>query len=839
MFQDLRFGLRMLGKNPGFTAMAVLSLALGIGANAAIFSLVDALLLKQLPVRQPAQLVFLETGRPQFKRSSQISYATYEQLRKQTDILSDASFFSYTTRLNASLNGQPEIVEGQPVSGNFFSVLGVDAATGRTLTDEDDRGNGEQAVVVISYSYWQRRFGLSSAALGQTVNLNNAPFTIIGVTPAEFSGVIVGNAPDVFVPSTAAERILPHRFSFRDDWLPFVLGRLKAGVSEAQATSALTLTLQQAALAEGGSELTEEKRQAIQRQPIRLPSASQGFSVLQQQFSKPLRLLMAFVALVLLIACANVANLMLARGGARRKEIALRLALGAGRLRLIRQLLTESLLLAFLGGGLGLLIASWGSGLLWTVVSSGRNPVTAGAKFSLNASFDTRIFGFSVVVSLLAAVLFGLAPAWRATRLELSSTLKDNNRDPGRGRFRLGRLLVVAQVAISVALLIGAGLFVRSLNRLKSADVGFQREGVLLFSVDPQLIGYKQAQIGPLYQQMLERLGAAPGVRSISLARQGLLSGRGTQGSIKVPGRTPPVGENRFIEKGDDSEWNAPYLSQVGPGFFATLGMPILRGREFGSQDNATAPRVAVVNEGFARYYFGSEDVIGQRFDRGEDDGGIVEIVGLVKDAKVADIREQTPRAFYVPFLQDPGSWRETTFQVHTTGDPFALVGALRKEMQAIDPNLPLFRVRTLEAQVDESLGRDRLLTTLTSLFGGLALLLACAGLYGVLSFSVTQRTHEIGIRMALGADRRAVLQMILRQGMALILVGLAVGLVGAYLFTRYLESLSTMLYGVRPNDPLTYAAMSGLLVLVAALACFLPARRATRVDPLVALREE
>ncbi len=837
MFQDLRFGVRMLLKTPSFTAMAVLSLALGIGANAAIFSLLDAVLLKMLPVKQPEQLVFLESGAPEFKRSSNISYATFERLRAQEHVLSGACFFSYTTRVNASLNGQAEVAEGQLVSGGFFSTLGVQAQAGRTFTEADDKESGAQAVAVISHGYWQRRFGSNPSVVGQSVVLNNVPFTIIGVAPPEFFGVIAGNAPDIFLPSAAGEGILSRRNRFRAGSLPFVLARLKTGVPTQQAAAALTLTLQQARLAEAGTALTPEKQQAIQQQTMNLLSAGQGFSGLRRQYSQPLRLLMAAVLLVLLIACANVANLLLARAAARSKEIAVRLALGAGRLRLIRQLLTESLLLALLGGATGLLLASWSSGLLLAVVSSGRNPVTSGAQLSLNAPLDSRILGFTALVSLLAAVVFGLAPAWRATRLELSPTLKDNSGSlAGGARFRWGKVLVVSQVALSLTLLIGAGLFVRSLSKLKNADLGFKREKVLLFSIDPQLIGYQRNQIGPLYKQLLERLTVVPGVQSVSLARQGLLSGGGTQGSIKVPGHTPAADENSFTQTRGETEWNAPWLAQVGPRFFETLGMTLLRGRDFGPQDNETSRKVAVINEAFARYYFGSADPIGQQFDRGADNGGEVEIVGVVKDAKAGSIQEQTPRTFYVPFLQDPSAWRETTFQVRTAGDPLNLAATIRSAVQGIDPTLSLFRVRTLATQVDESLGQERLVATLASLFGVLALLLTCAGLYGVLSYSVSQRTHELGIRLALGAQAGAVLRLVVKQGMGLVLLGVGSGLVAALALTRL---LSNLLYGVQATDPLTFVVITALLLAIALLACWLPARRAAQVDPLTALRHE
>lgn len=834
LWQDLRFGARMLMKQPSFTLIAILTLALGIGANAAIFSLLDAVLLKTLPVTRPEQLVFLESGAPESKRSSNISYVEFERLRMQEQALSGAGFFSYTMRVNANVSNQSEAIEGQMVSGGFFSVLGVPAMIGRTLTEADDKESAQQAVAVISHRYWQRRFGASSAVIGQTVNLNGAPFTIIGVTPPEFFGVILGNAPDIFLPSVAGERILPRRSRFRDGSLPFVLARLKPDLPVPQAAAALTLTLQQSRLTEAGG--APEKQQAIQKQTVNLSSASQGFSELRRQYSQPLRLLLAAVALVLLIACANVAHLLLARATARRKEIALRLALGASRFRRIRQLLAESLLLALLGGATGLLLASWGSGLLVAVLASGRNPVTSGSQLTLHVPLDARVLGFTTLVSLLAAVVFGLVPAWRATRLELSPVLKDSAGVLGSGgRIRWGQLLVVMQVALSLILLVGAGLFVRSLSKLKSTDLGFQKENVLLFSVDPQMIGYQREQIGPLYQRMLERLGTVPGVQSVTLARQGLLSGGGTQGSIKVPGHTPPADENNFTAKGGGKEWNAPWFAQVGPRYFETLGMTLLRGRDFTAQDHETSLKVAVVNEAFARYYFGDQDPLGQRFDRGND-GGMVEIIGIVKDAKATSIQERTPRTFYVSFLQDSGAWRETTFQLRTSGEPTNLTNSIRSAVQEIEPNLSLFRIRTLAAQVDESIGQERLVTTLASLFGLLALLLTCAGLYGVLSYSVSQRTSEIGIRMALGAQAGDVLRLIIKQGMGLVLLGTVIGIGASLAFTRLLTNL---LFNVNATDPLTFTSVTVLLAVIALLACWLPARRATKVDPMIALRSE
>ncbi|HEV8366343.1 MAG TPA: ABC transporter permease [Pyrinomonadaceae bacterium] len=833
--QDLRFGFHMLVKSPAFTAMAVLSLALGIGANAAIFTLLDAVLLKQLPVNQPQQLFFVQYGEPGFKPTSNVSFAAFEQLRSQKETIDDACFFYNSTRINLRLSESSEVVEGQLVSGNFFQTLGVNPLAGRTFSDSDDAATAANSVV-ISRAFWQRRFASNIAALGQSIVLNNTPFTIVGITPPEFFGAIVGNAPDVFLPSLTGERILPSRVRFRDSGLPFVVVRLKQTVNDQQAQSPISLVLQRATLEGAGTDLSSEERQKILGRRANLLPADQGFNVLRQQYSKPLKLLMGAVALVLLISCANVANLMLARATSRKREIAVRIALGASRFRISRQLLTEGLLVALLGGGSGLLLASWGSKLLLAVVSSGRNPITSGSVLSVSLPIDSRILVFTVVVSVVALIIFGLAPAWRASNPELSSTLKDTRHVGGLRRLSFGNALVIAQLAMSLTLLVGAGLFVRSLAKLRSVDTGFKRENVLLFTVDPQLIHYERPQIAALYKQMLDRIAVVPGVRSVSLSRQGLLSGGGTQGSIKVPDGIPHAEENTVTNVNGELEANMPYFGQVGPRFFETLGMSIIRGRDFNQQDNETAPKVAVINEAFARYYFGDQNPIGRIFDRGKGDGGLVEIVGLVKDAKAASIREQTPRTFYVPFLQDQSSWRETTFQVRTNLDPLTIASTIRRELQAVDPNLPIFRVRTLEDQVDESLGRERLVTTLASLFGALALVLASLGLYGVMSYSVTQSTREIGIRMALGARGVDVLRLVVKNGMTLTAVGLALGLVGAFALTRLISSL---LFEVTPTDPVTFVSVSVFLCLIALLASYIPARRATKVDPLVALRYE
>jgi predicted permease len=839
MLQDVRYALRMLLKTPAFTAVAVISLGLGIGANAAIFSLLDVVLLKTMPVKDPEQLVFVErAGASDYKRSSNIDHAVFERLRDEHPMLSRLCFFAYVTRINASYDGRAEVVEGQLVSGGFFHVLGVQPAAGRMFTEEDDQASSQKAAV-ISYGYWRRRFGLNPGIIGQAVNLNNIPFAIVGVAPPGFFGVISGNAPDIFVPSTAAEGLLPPRLRVTGGPLPFVLARLSPGADQNQVTAAATLIFQQARLSEAGSQLTPEQQLSIRQQKLALLPASHGVSEFGRQYAEPLRLLMAVVALVLLVACANVANLLMARAAARRKEIGMRLALGASRLRLMRQLLTESLLLGLLGGCFGLLLARWCTGLLFSVVSSGRNPVTAASPspLYLNVAVDGRVLGFALLVSLLATVLFGLAPALGAARPELSRALNASTRDLNpTARFPWDRILVVAQVALSLSLVVAAGLFVHSLINLRRKDIGFKPENVLVFSVDPQLVGYQGQRIATLYKTMIERINEIPGVRSSSLSRQGLLNGGGTQGSITVPGRTPDPEEDQIIQTSNGTEWNAPNLCQVGPRFFETAGMTLLSGRDFGPQDHETAAKVAVVNESFARYYFGPGDPIGRRFDRGPDNGGEVEIVGVIKDAKLVDIQEPNQRTFYIPYIQDPSSWRETTFQVRTTGEPLDMVASIRHQVESIEPNLSIFKLKTLDTQVDEALGQQRLVATLATLFGALALLLATVGLYGVLSYSITRRTREIGIRMALGARPVKVLLMMLGEAYGMTLGGVAIG-IGASLAAGRL--IAGMLFGLLPSDPLTLVLAVIVMMAAALLAAWFPARRASQLDPMTALRQE
>src|SRR5262245_40305869 len=805
LWQDLRYGLQTLRRNPSITVVAVLSLALGIGANTAIFSLMDAVLLKTLPVKNSEQLFFLEkVGVP--VNHNGLSQAFFEQSRAQRETLAGVCAFANSLRVNAVVDGQAEVAQAQQVSGDFFVTLGVNALLGRILTENDDKIPGGHPVVVISYNYWQRRFGRDPGIVGKPVAVNGRPFTIIGVTPPDFFGVLVGESPDLWAPVMMYERLNPGRSIEQslNDSLFKVLARLEPEVSERQARAALTQLLQQSLTAEGGANLSPDKRQALLHQSVALRPASRGLSRLREQFSEPLRILMAVVGLILLIACANIANMLLARATVRKREIAVRLALGAGRLRLIRQLLTESMLLAFIGGALGLLFASWGSGFLLSLVLDERKPV------SLNLSPDLRVLGFTAAASLLAGVLFGLAPAWAATRVDLTPALKDSARGPGGGgRLGMGKTLVVVQVALSLLLLICAGLFARSLENLRSVDAGFNRENILLVSTDPRMIGYQGRQIADLYQRMLERIKTIPGVRHASLSGQGLLSAIRNVSSVYVQGRAPRPEDNMFSE--DDR--GIQVLCEAGPEYFEAVGMTILRGRGLTVRDDENAPRVAVINETFARYYFGAEDPIGRRFGWSPYDRGIVEIVGVVKDAKYNSLREPSLRTFYLPYRQDSDSLRETTFQIRAAADPTNLIAAVRQAAREVDANLPLFNIKTLATQVEASLAQERLIGAVSSFFGLLALLLAAVGLYGTLAYAVSQRTHEIGVRMALGAQRSEVLRMVLRQGMKLVLIGAGLGLAMSFAATRI---IANQLFDVSPTYAVSFVCAWLLLLAVA-----------------------
>ncbi len=856
--QDLRYALRMLRRNPGFAVVAVLTLALGIGANTAIFSLIDAVLLKRLPVKNPEHLALLRHANVG-KIATPFAYRTYKQFREQNQVFSGVLAY-HPLRLSVSVDGQPEPgVAGQLVSGNYYSVLGVNAALGRTILPDDDRTPGESPVCVISHDYWQRRFAGDPAIVGKIIQLSGTPFTVIGVTQPEFFGLEVGSSLDISVPLMMQQQVMPGIGSYVDESanLPnfTVMGRLRPGASMSQAQVSLSLLYQQivAEYATSNWGVKPGISPSWLEEKLVLESGSQGLSELRWQFSRPLLVLMIVVALVLTTACANVAGLLLARAVSRRKEIAIRVALGGGRLRLIRQLLTESVLLASLGGLLGLLFAYWGTSLLLPLMSQGEIPT------HLNLSPDARVLGFTVAVSVLTGLLFGLAPASLATRVDMNSALKNDASGLATGRrgapMTFGKMFVVSQVALSLLLLTGAGLFVRSLRNLQQADAGFARENVLVTKLEPSGSADKSSQLAARYDDLLRRVEAIPGVKMASLVgyspmsrREWLVMGQNPEWArslISIQGYTPQPGEEMLI----------PFI-QVYPNSFATLGIPLLAGRDFRPQDTqvwrprvcSPAALVGIINESMARRFFGNQSPIGRRFGPANarpmqcPDGswwggpGAIEIIGVVKDVKYTSLRNEGRAMFYVPFHQANTSWGQMTLAVRTAGDPTSVAAVVRREARTLDPAMPMFEVETLATQVAASLREERLVATLSSGFGLLALLLSCLGLYGILSYTVARRTNEIGIRMALGADRHDVLWLVLRDALRLVLLGVALGIPAALAATRL---TSSQLFGISAADPVAIGLATLALLAVAAVAGYLPAWRATRVDPLVALRSE
>ena len=865
LLQDLRYGFRMLLKQKGLTAVALLSLALGIGANTALFSIIDAVLLKMLPVKEPERLVLFKSMAPkeftsgsyngssntdettgQLVRTS-FPYQTYQRMREQPGALSDVFAFGGVT-LNLSADGRAEVAVGQAVTGNYFTALGVQPAIGRLLTDEDDKANAN-AVAVISHRYWNQRFGSDVTVIGKQISLNNVPFTIVGVSAKGFDGTMgVGTTQDVTIPIALEPQLYADKqrsnLSGAGVWWLRIMGRLKNGVTAQQAQAQLENVFQQSVLehraarqaerkASGGNALGDLDPKYYPR--LYADPGGQGELYRRKWYAPSLYLLLGVVGVVLLIACANVANLLLSRSAARQKEIGLRLALGASRRRLIRQLLTESMLLSVLGGLFGILFAVWiKDGLLAVSLWGGRG------MSSLEPRLDWRVLGFTFALALLTGLVFGLAPAWRTTRVDLTPSLKDSGRASSSvHRSLLSRGLVVVQVALSLILLIGAGLFVRTLLNLQHVDTGFNTQNLLLFDVQPSLIGYKDEKLRDLYPQISERLEAIPGVQSVTFSRMALLSQSIWSSNVflREALNATPDSEGRIAETGET------YRQAVRENFLEAMGIPLLYGRKLGPQDNATSAKVVVVNQTFANKFFPNQNAIGKRFTYDPKKPDEIEIVGVCRDAKYNSQRDDVKPTVYSSFRQErPSTLANATFEVRTTGDPAAIAASMREAVRQIDANLPVQNVKTQVEQADETLRMERLFAKLVTLFALLAQQLAAIGLFGVLAYTVSQRTHEIGIRMALGANRGNVMKMIVRQGMVLAVLGVILGLVGAYVLTRYLESwinLSKMLFGVKVSDPLTYGVLAGLLTLVALIACYIPARRATKVDPLVALRYE
>ena len=857
LWQDLRYGARMLARTPGLTGVAVLSLALGIGANTALFSVVDAVLLKKLPVREPDRLVLFkslsdakfDTGgyngvsdRDESGRTVRTSFPfqTYARLReRQGGVLSDVFAFG-GVGLNVNAGGEADVASGQAVTGNYYAALGVEPFAGRVINDEDDRP-AAPPVAVLSHRYWQKRFGADPAAVGRQINLNNVPFTVVGVAPPGFDGTMqVGTSPDVTIPVAWEPQVNTERSRMAGAgvWWLRVMARLKDGATPEQARAGMEAAFRQSVVEHRAARLAQAQgaaRQAALRPlaPEEVPrlgadSGAQGEMDTREGYQRPLYMLLGVVGLVLLVACANVANLLLARAAGRQREIAVRLALGASRRRLMRQLLTESVLLAAVGGALGVLLAFWiKDGLMSVGVWGG------GRMGALDPRLDLRVLAFTTALSLLTGVLFGLAPAWQATKVDLTPALKESARSSsGVARSWLSKSLVVAQVALSLLLLLGAGLFLRTLVNLRRVEPGFNTRNLLLFGVEPGLVGYKDERLAELYRRLAERLEAVPSVRSVTFSRNALLSRASSSRNFYLPGAAAGA-DGRPAQAGE------VYVHQARENFLEAMGIPLLAGRALSERDDARAPRVAVVNQTFARQFFGGENPVGRRITFDAEKPDEVEIVGLARDAKYTSLRAETPPTAYLPWLQELRSAGSVFFEVRTAGDPEAAVAEVRRAVREVDANLPVNNVKTQIEQADETLALERLFAKLLSLFGLLAQTLAAVGLYGVLAWSVARRTHEIGVRMALGAARADVLRMVLRQGMTLTLAGVALGLLGAYALARYLESLTGMLYGVEPADPLTFALIALLLTLVALLACHVPARRATKVDPMVALRYE
>ena len=833
LWLDLKRALHVFVNAPAFAAIVVLTLALGSGANAAIFTLLDQVLLRLLPVERPGRLVVLHAPGAFSGWSSMhsdtvmpVSDPVYKGLRDRVPAFSGV-LAHYPTPIHLSVGGQTDKVTGDMVSGSFFDVLGLRPFLGRLFTADDDRVPSGHAVVVLGHGFFARRFGSDAGIVGQTVSVNNHPMTVVGVAPPRFNGIDVGSSVDVYVPLAMQVEVQPawgkRLGDWRSRWL-VCIARLEDGVTRAEARAAANVVYRQ---------LVEEDLQHVKEPSARLVTlfrqrtlellpGGRGTSGLRDQSGTPLLVLMGMVGLVLLIACANVASLLLARASARQKDIAVRLALGAGRLRLVRQYLVESVTLSLAGGLFGLLLAYWvGEALIAAL------PFEEATR-TLSAAPDLRVGLFALALAVLAGAGFGLVPALRASRANLAPALKSEATSVvgGGAHFGLRKGLVVAQVALSLLLLIGAGLFTRSLMNLRALDPGFRPQQLYAFRVAPDLSGYDFPQRVDVLRRIQEGIAGEPGVASVSAAEVALLTDSNSMSTIRVEGYEAKEGENMN-----------PNFNYVAPGFFSTLGIPLVAGRDLAPTDLLEAPKVAVVNEAFARYFFKEESPVGRRFGLGrrKEAGFDVEIVGLVRDGKSASLREETRRFVYVPYMQEEAVGG-LTFYVRSPLGPDAVGKALRAAVRKVDPSLPVADMKTMSAQVGESLFVERMVAALSAAFGLLATVLAAIGLYGVMSYAVTMRTREIGVRVALGADRRAVLFLMLREVAVLAAMGVAIGLPGGYGLGRLVES---QLFGLTASDPLTLILATSALVATAFFAGLVPAARAARVDPMTALRYE
>ena len=828
--RDLKYALRTLRRSPLFTTIALVSLALGIGANTAIFSLVNQLILENLPVRHPEQLVLLTSRGEHYGSntgSNAISYPMYQDIRDRNPVFS-GMFCRYRSAFSIQSDGRTELVMGELVSGNYFPVLGVGAAVGRLFTANDDLIQGGHPLAVLSYSYWKTRYAGDPSVIGKRVLVSGYPLTIVGVSQDGFDGVEPGSAPQIRIPMAMLRQVKPEfHYTLNDRRGRFVqaFGRLRPGVTAAGAKAGLQPLFHQILDMEVQqkefSRAAPYTKQQFLKMWMDLLPAAKGRSYLRDQFAKPLWALMAIVGLVLLIACSNLANLLIARSTARRKEIAVRLAMGASRKRLVWQLMEESLLLSLAGGAAGVLLAIWLDKTLIGFLPPSVAPV------AISSAPDWGVLGFAVAVAVGASLLFGLAPALQSTRPDLAGTLKDQaGAVVGGSALRLRKGLVIAQVALSLLLMIGAGLFAASLNNLRGLKPGFSTENLITFSADPTLSGYDRPKTRQFYRTLAERLRTYPGARSSALAVVALLDDNEWDSTVTVEGYTTRQGE--YVD---------PHMQFTTPNFFETMKIPLLEGRDFTLRDDENTLRVAIVNEKFARRYFGNASPIGRHLGMGGDPGvkTDIEIVGVVGDTRYENLREPVPYELYLPYSQQKFVVGMRAY-VRVHGDPEALLADMRRVVREVDAAIPIANLRTLEQQVDKSLLTERLLASLSGLFGGLATLLAAIGVYGVMAYLVTQRTREIGIRMALGASSGSVVWLVMREVLLLAGIGVVIGVPAAWALARLVEA---QLFGIVAGDARTIVLAVAGIAAVAAFSGLVPARRASGIDPMRALRWE
>jgi predicted permease len=837
MNQDVRYALRTLAASPAFAAVAILSLALGIGANSAIFGLLNGIVFSALPVPDPQQLVILtdpsvmgvSVGLENGDRYL-LSYAEFEGIRDENDVFTgvmatQSSLDRWQVRING---GEPEDIRGRLVSGGFFQVLGVSAQLGRTFLDADARTPGTAPIAVISYDYWQHRFGGNPGVLGTPLTIRKTIVTVIGVTPPGFFGETVGQRPDLWIPLTMQPGILPGRDWLHDTgpekvmWL-HAFARLRPGVSAAQAQAGANAVFKNGIERHYGTlPMSPEARRDFTRQSLQVRPASTGASTVRGGFSEQLQMLLAAVGLVLLIACANLANLLLARGAVRQREIALRLTLGANRGRLVRQMLTESLVLSAGGAVAGLAVAyAVHRGLVGLVVGGVDS-------FVMGFDLDWRVLLFGVAVTLAATLFFGLLPALLTTQAQPGENLKGHgcSATSTSGQIRWGRVLVAAQLALSLPLLVGAGQLLQTLRNLRQADLGYPSERLLTVQVDAQSAGYEKERRAPLFQELLQNIRRIPGVRAASFSENGLFSGRDSGDAVIVEGFTPKNDGDR------GANWD-----QLGPGYFSTLGVPMLLGREFNDNDTAGSLKVCVINESFAKKFFAGRNPIGMHITSVFGDSRkTYEVVGVAKNVRARRIRGDVEPRYYAPITQPLGEFDGVTFEIRTAGEPGAVIAAARRVVRNRDESLPIVATRTVDQRLAERMWQDKMMAQLAVAFGLVAMALVAVGLYGVLSYGVARRRTEIGVRMALGAQPRQVVAMMLRETGTLLLAGVVVG---AGLAWAAALAIKSRLYGLVPQDSATFAAALAVLLFVALVATWLPARRASLADPMAALRQD